>query len=90
MPQITRVVVLTALTALLGIACAPKNKLEKCHKPQEYPKARPGPRLRIPGELEALPSEVRLPVPYGETRTESTPKNEPCLVEPPDFKDRTP
>ena len=77
------------LLASLATACTPKNKLEKCHKPQEYQQAKPGPRLRVPGELEALPSEARLPVPYGETRTEPTPKGQPCLVEPPSFEDRS-
>jgi uncharacterized lipoprotein len=76
--------------ALTTQACSPKNKLEKCHKPQEYQKAKPGPRLRVPGELEALPSEARLPVPYGETKTEPTKKGVPCLVDPPSFEDRTP
>ena len=81
-----RISLLLLLTAIVG--CSPKNKLEKCHKPQEYQKAEPGPRIRVPGELEALPSEARLPVPYGETKTEPTKRGEPCLVAPPSFDDR--
>lgn len=78
------------LFAVFLIGCSPKNKLEKCHKKQEYQDAGPGPRIRVPGELEALSSEARLPVPYGETRTDPTKVGDPCLVEPPSFDDPAP
>jgi uncharacterized lipoprotein len=86
--MLLRISLLLLLAGVVG--CSPKNKLEKCHKPQEFQEAEPGPRIRVPGELEALPSEARLPVPYGETKTEPTKRGEPCLVAPPSFDDRAP
>ena len=83
-----------ASTLLLGLlllnACSgPKNKLEKCHKPQEYQTAKVGPRVRIPDDLEPLKAENRLEIPFGPTKTEPTPKGEPCLIEPPEYMERS-
>jgi len=79
-----------ALAVVVAVAgCSRgKPKLEKCHKPQEYQEARVGPRVRTPDDLNDLKDEARLPVPFGETKTEPTPEGEPCLVEPPSYTDR--
>lgn len=74
---------------LLTACSGPKNKLEKCHKPQEYQTAEVAPRVRTPDDLEALKAENRLEVPFGETKTDPTPKGDPCLIEPPEYQDRT-
>jgi len=76
-------IVLLVLTACSG----PKNKLEKCHKPQEYQTATIGPRVRVPDGLEPLDDANRLEIPFGETRTKPTPKGDPCLIDPPDYLD---
>jgi hypothetical protein len=63
--------------------CFFKSDLKKCHKPQEYQQTKPGPRVRVPDDLEPLPPETRLDVPFGEVQTEPLPKEQPCLTEPP-------
>jgi uncharacterized lipoprotein len=78
------------MAVLLLTACSgPKNKLEKCHKAQEYQTAAVGPRVRVPDDLQALNDDNRLDVPFGETRTTPTPKGDPCLIEPPEYQDRS-
>jgi uncharacterized lipoprotein len=84
-----RFILTGCLSLLLLTACSgPKNKLEKCHKAQEYQTATIGPRVRVPSDLEPLKDENRLEVPFGETRKEPTIKGDPCLIEPPDYQDR--
>ena len=34
------------------------SELEKCHEKSEYQDAQPGPRLRVPGNLESLPPDA--------------------------------
>ena len=79
-----------AAVLVLAACSGPKNKLEKCHKEQEYQQATVGPRLRVPDDLVELEVQARLDVPFGETKTDPTPKGEPCLIEPPDYQDRSP
>ena len=62
-----------------------KNKPKKCHKPQEYQKAEPGPRVRVPENKEQLSADDRLRLPYGETAKQPIPKDQPCLEQPPEF-----
>ncbi len=66
------------------------SELEKCHEKSEYQDAQPGPRLRVPGNLESLPPDARLEVPYGEANTEATALDQPCLIKPPAYEDRKP
>jgi uncharacterized lipoprotein len=81
-----RQILLTSLIAVLIVACSRgEKKIEKCHKPQEYQEARPGPRVRTPAGMEDLPEDERLRLPYGKTRNQPLPKGEPCLAEPPKF-----
>jgi len=75
-----------ALLALGGCGVF-KTELDKCHEYREYQTAKPGPRAQIPDDLEKLPQEARLPIPYGEANTEATPKSNPCLIEPPAYRD---
>jgi len=78
------------LIALALAACSgPKTKLDKCHKAQEYQAANVAPRLRVPDDLVPLDDNVRLQVPFGERQTEPTDPSQPCLVEPPDYQDRS-
>jgi uncharacterized lipoprotein len=85
----SRFVLAGCISLLLLTACSgPKNKLEKCHKAQEYQTATIGPRVRVPSDLEPLKAENRLELPFGETRTDPTAKGDPCLIEPPDYQDR--
>jgi uncharacterized lipoprotein len=67
-----------------------KDDLEKCREVREYQGSEPAPRLAVPADLEPLPAELRLPVPYGETNKVAVPKGKPCLIEPPDFFDQDP
>ena len=76
------------MAAWLLSGCFFKSDLKKCHKPQEYQQAKPGPRARVPDDLQPLPSEARLKVPYGVTQSEPLPKDEPCLTEAPSFEER--
>jgi uncharacterized lipoprotein len=78
-------VFLVLIASLFLFGCSSKGGSTKCHKKQEYQEAKPGPRVRVPGDLEELPDEERLRVPYGETQTEPFPKTEPCLVDPPAY-----
>ena len=87
--MINRLLFAAALGVLLGGCGAIKSDLEKCHKPQEYQRAELGPRVRIPDGLEPLDPDNRLQVPFGETRKVPTSPDQPCLVEPPDYTDRS-
>jgi uncharacterized lipoprotein len=79
------------LLVVLASGCSgPKTKLDKCHKPQEYQQAEIAPRVRVPDDLEPLDDDLRLAVPFGERRTTPRPPDQPCLVEPPDYMDRSP
>lgn len=84
------------ISAMVGLclalsACSgPKTKLDKCHKPQEYQEAEIAPRLRVPEDLQPLDDNLRLDVPFGERQTGPISPDQPCLVEPPDYKDRSP
>ena len=64
-----------------------KDDLDKCREFREYQESAPAPRAVVPDDLEELPDDKRLQVPYGETNREPTPPREPCLIEPPDFFD---
>jgi uncharacterized lipoprotein len=79
--------VVLGITAVLVAGCfgSNKRKLKKCHKPQEYQQAKPGPRVRVPEGKQELPGDERLRLPYGETQTAPIPKGQPCLEEPPEF-----
>ena len=83
-------IAVAVLCVALGACSGPKTKLDKCHKPQEYQKAVIAPRLRVPEDLKPLDDNVRLDVPFGERLTEPTSPDQPCLVEPPDYMDRSP
>lgn len=64
-----------------------KTELDKCYEQREYQAARPGPRIRVPDDLEPLAEDAWVPVPYGEANTTPTPQDDPCLIEPPDYRD---
>jgi hypothetical protein len=82
-----RLLLLIALPAALALPGCFGGELTKCHKQQEYQTAKPGPRTRVPDDLEPLSAENRLPVPYGEMNDEPAPKSEPCLIEAPNYYD---
>ena len=63
-----------------------KTEIDKCREKREYQQAQPAPRVQVPDDLEQLPEEARVPIPYGETNTEPTPPEDPCLIEPPDYR----
>ncbi len=83
-----RITVFAGLCLLYGCGMF-KNDLEKCHENSEYQDARPAPRVRVPDDLDPLPLEARLEVPFGEANTEATPPDQPCLIEPPSYSDRS-
>ncbi len=75
-----------ALVAVsLCAGCFGKREMKRCHKPQEYQDAKPGPRVRVPDEMKQLPEDERLRYPYGQTQNQPVPKGQPCLEEPPTF-----
>jgi uncharacterized lipoprotein len=87
--QAGAIALLLAALALASASCSRgKSKLEKCHKQQEYQAAQVGPRVRTPDDLNDLNDQARLPVPFGETHTEPTAADQPCLINPPDYTDR--
>jgi uncharacterized lipoprotein len=89
--QAGTIAVLLVALALASASCSRgKSKLEKCHKAQEYQAAQVGPRVRTPDDLNDLPDQARLPVPFGESHTEPTVADQPCLINPPDYTDRQP
>jgi uncharacterized lipoprotein len=67
-----------------------KNDLDKCREFREYQRSEPAPRAVVPDDLQDLPDDKRLQVPYGETNRQPTPSGQPCLIEPPDFFDQSP
>jgi uncharacterized lipoprotein len=76
-------VFLLVIASLLIFGCSSSGGSTECYKKQEYQAAKPGPRVRVPNDMQPLPREERLNVPYGETQTEPFPKSDPCLVDPP-------
>ena len=78
-------VLLMCLAALPGGCGLFKTEIDKCHELREYQKSRTGERAQVPDDLEALPEDTWVPVPAGATNTEATPKEQPCLIEPPDY-----
>jgi len=83
--SVSRSLLLVA-AVLAVVACSRgEKKVEKCHKPQEYQQAKPGPRVRVPPGMDKLSEEERLRLPYGDTQEQPIPKGEPCLAEPPQF-----
>ena len=85
-PAFIRLLVLSVSVVLIaGCFGSNKRKMKKCHKPQEYQEAKPGPRVRVPEGMEELPAEERLRLPYGETQKKPVPKNQSCLEDPPEF-----
>jgi len=85
-----RALVLSVALVLIAGCSGPKTRLEHCHKSQEYQEAAVQPLVEIPKGLQPLDEEARLDVPTGETRTQPTPAGEPCLIEAPDYMDRSP
>jgi uncharacterized lipoprotein len=80
---------LAGVLAVVGLSAGCglfKTEIDKCHEQREYQAAKPGPRVRIPADLNSLSEETWVPVPYGDTDTEATPDNEPCLIEPPEYR----
>ena len=63
-----------------------KTELDKCREQREYQDARAGERVQVPDGLEELPDDTWVPVPDGETNTRATPKESPCLIEPPPYR----
>ena len=84
----TRLLPLIALTALVftGGCGLFKTEIDKCREKREYQQAQTAPRIQVPEDLGQLPEEARVPIPYGETNTEPTPPEDPCLIEPPDYR----
>ncbi|MEE4186749.1 MAG: hypothetical protein V2J12_13375 [Gammaproteobacteria bacterium] len=64
-----------------------KSEIDKCYEEREYQQARPGPRLRVPENLEPMPEDAWIPIPYGAANTTPTPDGEPCLIEPPPYRE---
>jgi hypothetical protein len=80
--------VLVCLPALSLASCGVfKSEIDKCYEEREYQEARLGPRLRVPENLEAMPEEAWIPIPYGVANTTPTPAGEPCLNEPPPYRE---
>jgi len=77
------VLVLACATAGCGVF---KSEIDKCYEQREYQQARPGPRLIIPENLEPMPDEAWIPIPYGRANTRPTPQGERCLIEPPPYR----
>jgi len=63
-----------------------KTELDKCHEAREYQQAKSGVRTVIPDDLQPLSEEAWVPTPDGETDNEATPVDDPCLIEPPDYR----
>ena len=63
-----------------------KTELDKCREQREYQDARTGTRAQVPSDLEQLPQESWVAVPEGSTNTTPTPEDEPCLIEPPEYR----
>ncbi len=83
-----RLLSLVALVAVSGCGVF-QSELDKCHEKREYQEAQPGPRLRVPEDMDALDPEARLELPYGETNVEPTAPDQPCLIEPPSYNDQS-
>lgn len=81
-----------ALSCLLALPLANcgvvfKSEIDKCYEEREYQQAQPGPRLRVPETLESMAEDAWIPIPYGVTNTTPTPEGEPCLIEPPPYRE---
>lgn len=88
MRTITLALTMTILTATGLSGCGVfKTELDKCREAREYQQARPGTRASVPDDLQPLPADAWVPVPEGEKLTEPTPPEDPCLIEPPDYRD---
>lgn len=85
MSRMFLVLVMSALVSTGGCGLF-KTEIDKCREKREYQDAKPAPRVRVPEDLEGLPDQARVPIPYGETNTEPTPPEDPCLIEPPDYR----
>lgn len=79
---------LTGLLLLSGGCGIFKTELDKCHEAREYQQARTGSRTQVPADLQPLSEDAWVPIPEGETRTQPTPADEPCLIEPPDYRNQ--
>ncbi len=66
-----------------------KTELDKCREQREYQEAAPGARVQVPADLQDLNEDAWVPVPYGESNTEATPPDDPCLIQPPDYRDES-
>ncbi len=76
---------LWALLSLSGCGMF-KTELDKCHEQREYQESRTGIPAKVPDDLQGLSEEARLPIPEGETNTKATSPEEPCLIEPPEYR----
>ena len=63
-----------------------KTELDKCHEAREYQQAKQGVRTQVPDDLQSLSEEALVPMPDGKIENEATPEDEPCLIEPPDYR----
>ena len=79
-------ITMLVLAPLLGSCGVFKTELDKCRELREYQQARTAERAQVPADLESLPNEAWLPVPEGPTSTAATPEEEPCLIEPPEYR----
>ena len=82
---VTRFALVFAALVVVAACSKGEKKIEKCHKPQEYQEARPGPRVRTSEGMEDLPEDERLRLPYGKTQSRPIREGQPCLAEPPEF-----
>lgn len=85
MNRLALVLLLVAATVTSGCGLF-QTEIDKCREKREYQEAQPAPRVQVPEDLESLPDDARVPIPYGETNTEATPPEDPCLIEPPDYR----
>ncbi len=83
--KLTLPILLGGLLMLSGCGIF-KTELDKCHEQREYQAARSGEPTKVPDDLQSLSEEARLPIPVGETNTEATSPEDPCLIEPPDYR----
>jgi len=63
-----------------------KTELDKCREQREYQDARTGARAQVPADLESLSEDNWVAIPEGSTNTTPTPADEPCLIEPPEYR----
>ncbi len=82
----SRLLIICAWASLAGGCGIFKTEIDKCHEAREYQEARSGQRTQVPDDLQPLSKDVWVPIPEGETHTEVIPDEDPCLIEPPDYR----